>query len=130
MSFFHLVVGILFMTFAAETPPDQHPQRVDGPTLHVVHLVGYTYEPANLIVQPGDTVRFVQESTLPHNVEFTDVPAGAALGDAKTGPYVIKSGDLYDLVIQDGFVRGNYSFHCTPHQTLGMKGTLTVRQGR
>jgi len=95
--------------------------------VHVVHLVGYSYDPGDIVANPGDTVRFVQESAMPHNVEFRSAPPAAALGDARTGPYLVKEGDTYDLVIDQRFPTGVYQFTCTPHQALGMKGTLTVR---
>lgn len=124
MTFWKAVLGSLVLTgfTTAALPVFPH-----GPQRHLVHLVGYTYDPGDLVVQRGDTIRFVQETALPHNVEFTASPAGAALGDAQSGPYLIKEGDTYDLVINERFPRGEYAFHCTPHQTLGMKGTLVVR---
>ncbi len=128
MPVFNAVIGLMVVALFSGAPKEEGEPRVAlRVTLHTVHLIGYTYEPADLVVQVGDTVRFVQESTLPHNVEFTDVPAGTTLGDAMSGPYVIQSGDLYDLVINERFRGGDYAFHCTPHQTLGMKGTLKIQ---
>lgn len=103
------------------------PNLEDPAHVRVVHLIGYTYEAADIVARRGDTLRFVQKSALPHNVEFTGTPPGAALGTAEVGPYVIAEGDTYDLVLDTRFVPGTYSFHCTPHQSLGMKGTLVVQ---
>jgi len=114
-------LGLIAGVTAAIPHPEQRAR------VQVVHLIGYTYDSAEIVAQRGDTVRFVQESAMPHNVEFTDIPAGVVLGDAKVGPYVIAEGDSYDLVIDRRFAPGRYSFHCTPHQSLGMKGTLVVR---
>jgi plastocyanin len=71
-------------------------------------------------------VRFVQTSTAPHNVHFDKTPKGAKLGDATTGPYLMGQGKTYDLVIDSRFVDGAYPFVCDPHQSVGMRGTLTV----
>jgi plastocyanin len=106
---------------------DSAAQSKAAPTIHVVHLVEYSYDPGDIVAAPGDTVRFVQDSPTPHNVEFRSAPPTAALGDARTGPYLVKQGDTYDLVIDQRFPAGVYQFACTPHQALGMKGTLTVR---
>ncbi len=86
----------------------------------------FAFEPAAIVAQHGDTVRFVQSSSAPHNVHFDKLPKGAKLGDATTGPYIIGDGKTYDLIIDSRFVDGTYPFVCDPHQSVGMRGTLTV----
>jgi plastocyanin len=86
----------------------------------------FGFEPAAIVAQRGDTVRFVQASSALHNVHFDKLPKGAKLGDAATGPYIIGDGKTYDLIIDSRFVDGTYSFICDPHQGVGMRGTLTV----
>ena len=86
----------------------------------------FAFEPAAIVAQRGDTVRFVQASSVLHNVHFDKLPKGAKLGDAATGPYIIGDGKTYDLIIDSRFVDGAYPFFCDPHQGVGMRGTLTV----
>jgi plastocyanin len=86
----------------------------------------YRFEPAEITVLPGDTVRFVQSSTMPHNVEFTKSPKGSKLGTAKVGPYLVAPNQTYDVPIDARFLAGQYQFICTPHAILGMKGTISV----
>ena len=86
----------------------------------------FAFEPAAIVAQRGDTVRFVQASAAPHNVHFLKTPKGAKLGDAAIGPYIIGTGKTYDLVIDSRFVDGTYAFTCDPHDTIGMHGTLTI----
>ena len=86
----------------------------------------FAFEPAAFSVQRGDTVRFVQASTAPHDVHFTKTPKGAKLGSAAAGPYVIASGATYNLVVDAHFVDGTYEFVCDPHASVGMQGTMTV----
>lgn len=88
----------------------------------------YRFDPSAIVVAAGDTVRFTQTGTMPHNVEFRVTPAGTALGAGKTGPYLTKAGDTYDVVIDDRFAAGEHQFVCVPHEPLGMKGTLTVQR--
>jgi plastocyanin len=76
----------------------------------------------------GDTVRFVQAGAMPHNVDFKAVPAGTNLAAARTGPFLTKAGEAYDLVIDGRFAAGAHQFSCMPHEALGMKGTLTVEK--
>jgi plastocyanin len=91
-----------------------------------VSATSYRFEPAAVTVLPGDTVRFVQSSTMPHNVEFTKSPKGSKLGTAKVGPYLVAPNQTYDLPIDARFPSGQYQFICTPHAILGMKGTISV----
>ncbi len=86
----------------------------------------WRFEPATVTVRPGDTIRWIQEDIVPHNVEFRDVPESASLGDATMGPYVIAKGDVYELEIDQRFVDGLYNYVCTPHEPLGMRASFTV----
>jgi plastocyanin len=86
----------------------------------------FAFEPAAISAQHGDTVRFLQSSTAPHNVHFEKMPKGARLGAAASGPYLIGRGKAYDLVIDTRFVDGAYEFVCDPHEGVGMRGTLSV----
>jgi len=107
-----------------------------GPASHVVLVKmvdegggKWAFEPADLRAQPGDTVRFVQTDIVPHNVQFKNVPSGAHLDAATMGPFLLKKGDTYDLVVDSRFVLGTYDFVCTPHEMFGLKGTLEVGAG-
>jgi plastocyanin len=86
----------------------------------------YAFEPAKVTIQPGDTLRFLEEAGVVHNVRFTTHPSAAHLGAATTGPYLTTKGQTYDLVIDGRFAPGSYAFVCDPHDAMGMRGTLTV----
>ena len=86
----------------------------------------YRFEPAVIRAASGDTIRFVQTGVMPHNVDFRTLPAGVELGATTSGPYLLKKGQTYDLVIDDRFMVGEYAFVCAPHVALGMKGQITV----
>lgn len=105
-------------------------QPAPGGRLLIVKMVElsatYRYQPATATVNPGDTVRFVQTSAMPHNVEFTKTPSGAKLGSAKMGPYLTAPGQTYDVVIDTRFPDGQYRYMCTPHFALGMLGVIVV----
>jgi plastocyanin len=105
----------------------------DTPTgrLHIVKMVDkstaeWRFEPSELTVAPGDTVRWVQEDVVPHNVEFRETPDGAALGAASFGEFLLQKGATYELVIDDRFADGTYVYVCTPHDPMGMRATLKV----
>ncbi len=86
----------------------------------------FTFEPATFAVQRGDTVRFIQASSAPHNVHFTTIPKGAKLGKALSGPYLMAMNATYDVAIDKRFVDGTYGIICDPHESVGMRATMTV----
>ncbi len=103
------------------------------PTGHVVVVKmvkqggsDYRFSPAEITVQPGDTVRWIQDSDAPHNVQFDSWAKGAKLGSAQMGPFMTSPGQAYQLVIDARFPAGKYAYECTPHGAMGMKGTITV----
>lgn len=106
-------------------PPDATPSVVE---VHLVDKGGgqWRFEPAAIQAHPGDVIRFIQDDVVPHNVEFKKTPAGANLGAAKMGPFLLAKGDTYELNIDARFVAGEYAFSCTPHEVMGMKATLVV----
>lgn len=109
----------------------------DGPeddSVVVVKMVeksatSYAFEPSHIQVKPGMTIRFIQEGSVPHNVEFKDAPRGVDLGQARMGRFLLQKGDTYELTIDDRFAQGDYRFVCTPHEVMGMTGSLTVTSG-
>lgn len=95
-----------------------------------VNASTFKFEPSTVTVRRGDTLRFLQVSAMPHNVEFTEAPRIENLGAARVGPYVITRQQKYDLVIDGRFIAGRYAFQCTPHASLGMVGALIVSESK
>jgi len=83
------------------------------------------FEPSNVTVKKGDTVRFIADGKAAHNVSF---PAADNVGKSNlpaTGTYMTAANQTYDVpVTMDA---GTYNFQCDPHATMGMKGVLTVQ---
>lgn len=88
----------------------------------------YVFEPSRITVTPGQTIRFVQEGDVPHNVEFKDAPAGARIDDVQMGPFLTRKGEAYEVRIDGRFSGGSYDYVCTPHVAMGMKGTIVVEE--
>jgi manganese oxidase len=90
------------------------------------------FEPEHVEVRRGDIVRWTMDRTsLPHNVEFVrnGSPEGTELGDRWVGPYMSQSGETYEVVIDERFQDGSYSYVCAPHVSMGMTAGLTVSGG-
>ncbi len=81
------------------------------------------FSPDKVTIQPGDTVTFENAQDEPHNVMFDNVPK--AVDEMIMSPMQEKKGDKFSYIFT---VPGTYKFHCHPHESLGMEGTLIVGQ--
>jgi len=102
-----------------------------SPRLVTVNMVNvsathYAFQPSQIAVHQGDTLRFVQTGAMPHNVQFVRSPVGTNLGAAQMGPFLTAAGQHYDLVIDGRFAIGVHDIVCTPHVSMGMTGSITV----
>jgi plastocyanin len=110
-------------------------------TTHEVKMIGdakgYRFEPATLTIKAGDGVKFTVVTGGPHNVAF-DPPADPAtksqldanMGTEKMGELssALKMNPGDAVTVSFGNIKpGTYTFHCTPHLAMGMKGTITVQ---
>ncbi len=123
------LLGLGLLVLAGETKAQE---SVDGPQIVTVRMVDksateYAFEPADITVAPGTLVRFELTGSIPHNVEFKDVPPGTDLGDVRFGPFLLTKGQTYELMIDESFAMGTHEYVCTPHEMMGMKGTITVQ---
>lgn len=108
-------------------------------TTHEVQMIQegteYKYSPAALTIKTGDVVVFKSVSGGLHNVQFEvgKVPEGALaiLNAAIPNRQGDMSSELVDAggsvtISFAGAPVGDYDFFCLPHQTMGMKGKITV----
>jgi plastocyanin len=77
------------------------------------------FDPANVTVKQGDTVKFINNKLPPHNIVFSGdaVPSHKAL--------MLAPGESYDVSF-DGISAGTYDYYCEPHRGAGMVGKITV----
>jgi len=101
---------------------------------------GFRFDPADLTVRVGDTVRWINGSGFPHNVAFyaDSIPQGAMVmiesampSDGKLGPMngriVSELGDSFEMDFVNAPL-GVYHYFCVVQEAVGMVGTLTVSQ--
>ncbi len=122
---------------AATTPAAAAaPAPITG-TTHEVKMIGddkgYRFVPAQLTVKAGDGIKFVTVSGGPHNVGFDNPAMAPNMPDAPSAkmsgtesPMLMNAGDSYTVSFA-GVKPGTYSFHCTPHLAMNMKGSVTVQ---
>ncbi|QKY18836.1 halocyanin [Halolamina sp. CBA1230] len=95
-----------------------------GPTEEVVVGPGgdLTFEPADLTVATGTTVRWVWDSNN-HNVYPESIPEGAEWdGEGEPGT-TFNAGHEYSHTFT---TTGTYEYVCTPHESAGMVGSIEV----
>jgi plastocyanin len=100
-------------------------------TVHEVKMVttqngaSGVFEPANLTVKKGDTVRWTTDGLAPHNVSFPAADNAGAANLPAAGTYLTTAGQTYEVTV--GMDAGTYTYQCDPHAPMGMKATLTVQ---
>lgn len=94
---------------------------------HIVNVLSgkgseMRFEPKALTIQRGDTVTWINQSAVYHNVRALkkDIPDGAT---QLKSPGLRKEGDQWSYTFD---IKGHYSYFCVPHRAMGMTGTVTV----
>jgi plastocyanin len=126
---------------AAAAPAAETSTSGGAGTVHEVQMVvtdagEYRYIPDALTIKAGDTVRWINVSGGPHNVQFKagQVPDGAeavlnaAMANrmgSMNGGLIMAPNAVYEIDFTGAPV-GQYDYVCTPHVMLGMVATLTI----
>jgi plastocyanin len=98
---------------------------------------GYRFEPADVVIHPGDAVRWTLISGAPQSVAFgaETIPPGEAarLQDEMpsasaplAGPLLTAPNAQYTVSFV-GATPGVYRYYSAPHRAAGMTGRITVR---
>jgi plastocyanin len=74
------------------------------------------FEPANITVEPGTTVTWVQSGNNPHTTTSYD-------GLWDSGMIEGGSGGTFSFTFEEP---GTFDYFCIPHESLGMIGSVTV----
>lgn len=81
------------------------------------------FDPSSVTIPVGSTVEFRWDSA-GHNVVVTDQPPDASWDGTSGG-----AGTTYDaghMHVHTFDVAGRYEYHCAPHQSVGMTGSIVV----
>ena len=84
------------------------------------------FEPSTLIIDVGDTVKWVNNKAFPHNVVF-DRKSPEAI-QQHSQKRLLASPELDITETFDNVPPGKYTYHCLPHRGGGMSATLIVRE--
>ncbi|WP_266076745.1 plastocyanin/azurin family copper-binding protein [Haladaptatus caseinilyticus] len=80
------------------------------------------FEPAELQISPGTTVKWVWESNT-HNVVPESQPDGAGWKGSGSESETFDSGHTYEHTFD---TEGSYEYFCAPHKSAGMTGSIQV----
>lgn len=80
------------------------------------------FQPANLTVQPGDTVTWVNNKMAPHNVIFE----GGLADELSHKKLTFAPGESYSTTFTADMPTGDYTYYCAPHRGAGMVGKITL----
>lgn len=80
----------------------------------------YYFEPAEITIQPGDTIKWINVQEDMHNAVADAVPKGTEFFES---PMLEEEGASWSYTFNKA---GTYSYHCHPHAAAGMKGMITV----
>jgi plastocyanin len=86
------------------------------------------YVPSKIEIQPGDTVKFVNNKIPPHNVIFdsSDIPAPELADQLSHEGLLYAAGDSFEVTFPEDAPAGEYGFYCQPHRGAGMSGKVIV----
>jgi plastocyanin len=135
-------------TRGAAAPPAARPAArpaaparvVDVTMREVVPRETYRYVPAEIVVRPGDRIRFRVASGQTHGVAFEDAGMSAATRAAWNAALPARAADLaspvlmpgdapYQIVVPD-VPPGRYRFYCLSHRAYNMEGVVRVAAAR
>ncbi len=88
-----------------------------------IGMVNYSFSPQDQNVAPGDTVRWINQSTSPH----TSTSGTGGVPDSLWNSGTIPAGDSFTLAIN--LPSNTYHYYCAFHWQMGMTGTITVGTG-
>jgi len=117
------------------TPTESPSTQTTPNNVHIVRMVtdgaNNYFDPPLLTIQPGDTVRWVDEggvhsttSYSPDNQRSLGLPEGAQGWDSGL---LTETGASFEITFTE---KGTYAYFCLPHEALGMVGVVVVGDGQ
>lgn len=102
---------------------------VTAPLVVTIDVIGVAFAPKVLTIKAGQTVKWVNTTTMAHTVT-TDpaLAANAANAAVPAGAEVWHSGNIAPgaSFARTLTVKGTYKYFCKPHETMGHVGTVIV----
>ena len=103
-------------------PTPTGPNNPSPPATGVVTVrltAGLNFSPAEVVIAPGATIRWVNEAAMTHTITPDDLNQSGAWASRT----VTAAGETFEQTFQ---AVGDYPYHCNPHAG-SMRGTIRVR---
>jgi plastocyanin len=86
------------------------------------------FDPIGVLIEPGQTVRWVNEANVHTSTAYHPDNEGHALripeaAESWDSGYLVEPGDQFEVTLT---VEGVYDYFCTPHEMAGMVGRIIV----
>jgi plastocyanin len=86
------------------------------------------FDPIGILIEPGQTVRWVNEANVHTSTAYHPANDGHALRIPETAEpwdsgYLVEPGDQFEVTLT---VPGVYDYFCAPHEMAGMVGRIIV----
>lgn len=119
-----VVLVLSVLTACGSSGPAYQPPSAD--VAAAVEMSGFSFTPAMVRIQAGETVEWRNKSIFTHTVTFE--PANTSEVAAPTGERSVDSGEIpAGGVFRHTFVSpGTFQYICRPHHILGMTGAVVV----
>lgn len=107
---------IVLLASCSSSPTSSNPTT---PTTHDVSMVDSAFQPQDLTIKVGDTVRWTNNGARTH----TSTSGTNGTPDGKWDSGDITPGNTYERVFNTA---GTFPYYCKYHVAMGMTGTITV----
>ena len=93
---------------------------------HIVSMVNYRFDPANLSIAVGDTVTWRCDELFHDTVSGANGVANGLWNSSSQFPPIMRPGNMFSVTFNNP---GNFPYFCTPHwrPPLNMVGSITVQ---
>jgi plastocyanin len=108
-----LIIGLFLVLYSILTTITYSSKQES--TEHVVEMHKMKFVPDSITVKLGDTIKFVNKDSSLHNVVVKSL---------KINSKYIRKNEHLDIKPSK---TGKHEYYCQPHKTMGMKGTITVK---
>lgn len=92
------------------------------------------FDPEELTVKQGDTVRWSVRKKGDFHLKFQDYPDGAeevlSTNDHLESPDLTKADDTWEVTFTEKYPTGEYHYVCTKHEEDGLQGWVEVTSGK
>lgn len=123
-------LSLLFLLLGGALAQQDEAAGEDGDVVEVRMITegtNYYYDPVGLHVEPGTTIRFINESGQHTATAYCEgngkeqrIPDGAECWDSGM---LVEAGAEFEVTLTE---EGVYDYFCLPHEALGMVGRIVV----